>query len=62
MAQRTKCRRSSAWTRCSPLGERLPAVGWLGAALILGATLLLKAGAALRLRLGRTGTVAPPGR
>jgi drug/metabolite transporter (DMT)-like permease len=44
------------------LGERLPAVGWLGAALILGATLLLQVGAALRLRLGRTGTVAPPGR
>ncbi|HEY7549501.1 MAG TPA: DMT family transporter [Hyphomicrobiaceae bacterium] len=44
------------------LGERMPAVGWLGAALILGATLLLQVGAALRLRLGRTGTVAPPGR
>jgi DME family drug/metabolite transporter len=44
------------------LGERLPAIGWLGAALILGATLLLQVGAAVRLRFGRTGAVAPPDR
>ena len=44
------------------LGERLSAIGWLGAALILLATLLLQIGAALGLRLGRTGRVAPPDR
>jgi drug/metabolite transporter (DMT)-like permease len=44
------------------LGERLPAIGWLGAALILCATLLLQLGAALRLRFGRAGAVAPPDR
>jgi drug/metabolite transporter (DMT)-like permease len=42
------------------LGERLPPVGWLGAALILSATLLLQVGAALGLRLGRARAVAPP--
>ena len=35
------------------LGERLPAIGWLGAALILGATLLLQLGPAIGLRLAR---------
>jgi|KBSSwiStaDraftv2_1062776.scaffolds.fasta_scaffold17624_5 drug/metabolite transporter (DMT)-like permease len=35
------------------LGERLPAIGWLGAALILGATLLLQLGPAIGARLGR---------
>jgi drug/metabolite transporter (DMT)-like permease len=35
------------------LGERLPAIGWLGAALILGATLLLQVGPAIALWLGR---------
>jgi drug/metabolite transporter (DMT)-like permease len=35
------------------LGERLPAVGWLGAALILGSTLLLQLGPAFGVRLGR---------
>jgi drug/metabolite transporter (DMT)-like permease len=35
------------------LGERLSAIGWLGAALILSATLLLQVGAAIGLRLGR---------
>jgi drug/metabolite transporter (DMT)-like permease len=42
------------------LGERLAPIGWLGAALILSATLLLQVGAALGLRLGRTRVVAPP--
>jgi drug/metabolite transporter (DMT)-like permease len=36
------------------LGERLPAIGWLGAALILGATLLLQIGPAIRVRLARS--------
>jgi drug/metabolite transporter (DMT)-like permease len=40
------------------LGERLPAIGWLGAALILGATLLLQVGPAIGARLGRA-RVAP---
>jgi drug/metabolite transporter (DMT)-like permease len=44
------------------LGERLSAVGWLGAALILGSTLLLQVGAAIRVRLGRASAVAPPDR
>jgi DME family drug/metabolite transporter len=35
------------------LGERLPAIGWLGAALILGAILLLQIGPAIGARLGR---------
>jgi drug/metabolite transporter (DMT)-like permease len=35
------------------LGERLPAIGWLGAALILSATLLLQVGPAIALWLGR---------
>jgi drug/metabolite transporter (DMT)-like permease len=35
------------------LGERLPAIGWLGAALILGAILLLQVGPAIGARLGR---------
>jgi drug/metabolite transporter (DMT)-like permease len=34
------------------LGERLSAVGWIGAALILCATLLLQIGPAIGLRLG----------
>jgi drug/metabolite transporter (DMT)-like permease len=42
------------------LGERLSSVGWLGAALILGATLLLQIGPAVGLRLGRARPVAPP--
>jgi drug/metabolite transporter (DMT)-like permease len=36
------------------LGERLSAVGWLGAASILGGTLLLQIGPAIRVRLGRS--------
>jgi drug/metabolite transporter (DMT)-like permease len=40
------------------LGERLPAIGWLGAALILGATLLLQIGPAIRVRLGRSRAAA----
>jgi drug/metabolite transporter (DMT)-like permease len=44
------------------LGERLSAMGWLGAALILSATLLLQVGAAIGLRVGRTRAVAPPDR
>jgi drug/metabolite transporter (DMT)-like permease len=36
------------------LGERLTAVGWLGAASILGGTLLLQIGPAIRVRLGRS--------
>jgi drug/metabolite transporter (DMT)-like permease len=45
------------------LGERLTAIGWLGAVLILLATLLLQVGAAMGLRPGRTaGSVAPPDR
>lgn len=35
------------------LGERLSALGWLGATLILGATLLLQIGPAIGVRLGR---------
>jgi drug/metabolite transporter (DMT)-like permease len=35
------------------LGEHLPATGWLGAALILGAILLLQIGPAIGVRLGR---------
>jgi drug/metabolite transporter (DMT)-like permease len=44
------------------LGERLSAVGWLGAALILGATVLLQLGPAIGVRLGRARAVAPPDR
>jgi drug/metabolite transporter (DMT)-like permease len=44
------------------LGERLSAMGWAGAALILAAILLLQLGAAISLRLGRARTVAPPDR
>jgi drug/metabolite transporter (DMT)-like permease len=44
------------------LGERLPPIGWLGAALILSATLLLQVGAALRIRLGRSRAATPPER
>ncbi len=35
------------------LGERLSATGWLGAVLILGATILLQIGPAIAVRLGR---------
>jgi drug/metabolite transporter (DMT)-like permease len=42
------------------LGERLSALGWLGAGLILGAILLLQIGPAIRVRLGRFR--AAPGR
>jgi drug/metabolite transporter (DMT)-like permease len=52
----------AALTAFLVLGERLTAVGWLGAALILLATLLLQIGAAIGLRPGRTDTVAPPDR
>jgi drug/metabolite transporter (DMT)-like permease len=41
------------------LGERLSAIGWLGAALILASTLLLQVGAAIRVRLGRATAVSP---
>jgi drug/metabolite transporter (DMT)-like permease len=44
------------------LGERLSALGWLGAALILCATLLLQVGAAIGPRLGRARTAVPPDR
>jgi drug/metabolite transporter (DMT)-like permease len=44
------------------LGERLSALGWLGAALILSATLLLHAGAAIGLWPGRGRATAPPDR
>ena len=44
------------------LDERLSALGWLGAALILGATLLLQLGTVIGLRLGRARAVAPPDR
>ena len=44
------------------LGERLPALGWLGAGLILSATLLLHAGAAIGLWPGRGRATAPPDR
>ena len=43
----------AALAACLVLGERLSALGWLGAALILGATLLLQLGPAIGLRLGR---------
>jgi drug/metabolite transporter (DMT)-like permease len=42
------------------LGERLSAVGWLGAALILLATLSLQLGTALAPRPGRAEKAAPP--
>jgi drug/metabolite transporter (DMT)-like permease len=42
------------------LGERLTAVGWLGAALILLATLTLQLGTALAPRSQRADTAAPP--
>jgi drug/metabolite transporter (DMT)-like permease len=48
------------------LGERLSALGWLGAALILGSTLLIQIGVAIRVRMGRPmrrpGAVASPDR
>jgi drug/metabolite transporter (DMT)-like permease len=43
----------AALAACLVLGERLAATGWLGAALILGATLLLQVGPAIGVRLGR---------
>jgi drug/metabolite transporter (DMT)-like permease len=42
------------------LGERLSAIGWLGAALILLATLSLQLGTALAPRPGQTDKPAPP--
>src|SRR5262245_13511964 len=44
------------------LGERLSAMGWLGAALILLATLLLQVGAAIGMRLRRARAEAQPDR
>ena len=44
------------------LGERLSAVGWLGAALILGATLLLQIGPVIGVRLGWAGPRLGPKR
>jgi drug/metabolite transporter (DMT)-like permease len=44
------------------LDERLSAIGWLGAVLILGATLLLQLGPAIGVRFGRVRAVAPPDR
>jgi drug/metabolite transporter (DMT)-like permease len=44
------------------LGERLPATGWLGAALILLATLVLQVGAAVAPWLARARTAPPPDR
>jgi drug/metabolite transporter (DMT)-like permease len=41
------------------LGERLPALGWIGAALILLAILVLQMGAAIAPWLGRTRAAAP---
>jgi drug/metabolite transporter (DMT)-like permease len=51
----------AALAACLVLGERLPAIGWLGAGLILGATLLLQVGPAIGVRLGRA-RAAPRGR
>jgi drug/metabolite transporter (DMT)-like permease len=42
------------------LGERLAAIGWIGAALILAATVLLQLGTALRSRSRREKALAPP--
>jgi drug/metabolite transporter (DMT)-like permease len=43
----------AALAACLVLGERLAAIGWLGAALILGATLLLHLGPAIGVRFDR---------
>lgn len=52
----------AALTAYLVLGERLSAIGWLGATLILGATLLLQVGPAIGERLGRVRTAVPPDR
>ena len=43
------------------LGERLPPIGWIGAALIFGATLLLQLGTALGASWSRSGPVGQSG-